>query len=132
MPIEARRHSPRVKLGETAYINFGPGNRGVVRDISDGGLGFSSAAPIQSGREVRFQLPSSDKSGDKYEVVADIAWNDDSRTRGGLRFKTVPAEVRPQLRAWVDQLSFAGPQFPEEKSDRKPPESSVEAEGTVL
>jgi len=131
MSIEARRHSPRVKLSETAYINFGSGNRGVVRDISDGGLGFSATSRIQSDREIRFRLPSSDKSrdksSDKYEVIAEIAWNDDSRTRGGLRFKTVPAEVRAQLRAWMDdqRLPSAG------KSDGNALELGAPTDGTV-
>ncbi len=134
MSIEARRHSPRVKLGETAYINFGSGNRGAIRDISDGGLGVTAAAPIQSGRAIRCRLSSSDqsgnksgdRSGDKYEAVATIAWNDDSRTRAGLRFKTVPPEIHAQLRAWMGQPGPSG-----EKSDTKTPGAGVDAEPAV-
>ena len=41
-----RRHSPRTKLVEIAYIGMGPENGGLVLDVSDGGLSFHAVAPV--------------------------------------------------------------------------------------
>ncbi len=99
MSIEARRHSPRVLLTETAYVNFGSGNRGVILDISEGGLRFKTNTPVDKSDSVRFWLALSRRS----EGAAQVAWTDESRTTGGLRFTTVPPEVRQQIRDWIER-----------------------------
>jgi len=99
MSIEARRHSPRVLLTETAYVNFGSGNRGVILDISEGGLRFKTNTPVDKSDSVRFWLALSRRS----EGAAQVAWTDESRTTGGLRFTTVPPEIRQQIRDWIER-----------------------------
>jgi TPR repeat protein len=101
MAIEARRHSPRYTLSETAYVNFGSGTRGVILDVSEGGLRFKTAAPLDRTDPVRFWLTFSRRN----EGEAHIAWTDESRTTGGLRFTAVPPEIRQQLREWMDHAS---------------------------
>ena len=97
--VEARRHNPRVSLHETAYINFGSGNRGVIVNVSEGGLRFKTATPLVPADSVRFWLTFSRRA----EGIADLAWSDESRTTGGLRFKEVPEEIRQQIREWIDR-----------------------------
>lgn len=97
--VEARRHNPRVSLNETAYINFGSGNRGVIVNVSEGGLRFKTATPLAPADSVRFWLTFSRRA----EGVADLAWSDESRTTGGLRFKEVPDEIYQQIREWIDR-----------------------------
>jgi hypothetical protein len=99
MTIEARRHSPRVSLKEIAYVNFGPGNRGVILDVSEGGLRFKTASPLGKGDTIRFGISQNERT----EGTAQLAWADESRTTGGLRFTTVPAEIREQIRKWVER-----------------------------
>ena len=105
MSIEARRHTPRVLLHETAYVNFGSGNRGVILDISEGGLRFKTNTPVDKSDSVRFWLTFSRRS----EGAAQVAWTDESRTTGGLRFTTVPPEIRQQIREWIERASSDDP-----------------------
>jgi len=100
MTIHARRHSPRVRLNETAYINFGSG-RGTILDVSEGGLQFTTPSrfQFQQSESVKFRFTR----GHGSEVLADLVWTDESRTAGGLRFQSVPREMRDQIRAWIDQ-----------------------------
>jgi len=99
MSVEARRHSPRVKLNETAYINFGAsGYRGMVVDVSEGGLRFKTATALETAKTVHFRLASEHAS----DGVADLAWTNTSRTVGGLRFTSVPPEIRSQIRKWIE------------------------------
>lgn len=98
MTIQARRHSPRFALYETEYVNLGSGTRGLILDVSEGGLRFKTAAPFTEPPQIRFWLGSSrDLEGE-----GSLAWTDESRTVGGLRFKAVPREMRRQLRAWIE------------------------------
>jgi len=98
MTIEARRHSPRFALYETEYVNFGSGTRGVILDVSEGGLRFKTAAPFEQSDPMRFWLSSSRE----LEGQGSLAWTDESRTLGGLRFTAVPREMRLQFRAWIE------------------------------
>jgi hypothetical protein len=105
MSIEARRRTPRVPLRETAYVNFGSGNRGIILDVSEGGLRFKTNAPIDKSDSVRFWLTLSRNS----EGAAQVAWTDESRTSGGLRFTTVPPEIREQIRDWIERAGSDDP-----------------------
>ena len=99
MSIEARRHSPRVKLNESACINFGLGNQGVVLDVSEGGLRFQSDSPVQAGEQISFSFTNDHRS----EAAAELAWSNESGEISGLRFTNLPPELYKQIRAWMDQ-----------------------------
>ena len=120
MAIEARRHSPRFALSETAYVNFGSGNRGVILDVSEGGLRFKTATPIDPSSPVRFWLTFSRRN----EGEAHLAWTDEGRTTGGLRFTSVPSEIRQQLREWIDRADSE----PLEKQAKTPMKAQHEIE----
>lgn len=99
MAIQTRRHKPRVRLNETAYLNFLSGIRGVVVDVSEGGLRFKTSSPLKSGESSKFRFTFSGGG----EVVADLAWTDEARTTGGLSFESLSSEVRQQTRTWTEQ-----------------------------
>lgn len=99
MSIQARRHSPRFALHETVYVNFGANTRAVILDVSEGGLRFKTASPIEQAGPLRFWLTSTRQN----DAEAHIAWTDESRTIGGLRFTSVPVEMRQQFRAWINR-----------------------------
>lgn len=105
MTIEARRHNPRVSLKEITYVNFGSGNRGVILDVSEGGLRFKTASPLGQNEDIHFSL----SQGDRSEGAAQLAWMDESRTTGGLRFTTVPPEIRKQIRQWIERAESTDP-----------------------
>jgi hypothetical protein len=106
MTIQARRRSPRVRLAESAYLNFGSGIRAAVLDISETGLRFKAPSGFQSAssRKLKFAF---NRGG---ELAADLAWTDKSSMTGGLRFESVSPEVRGQIRQWLDQ-SWAKPRL---------------------
>jgi PilZ domain len=98
MSIEARRHTPRVRLNQAAYIKFGSGTRGLVLDVSEKGLRFQTESAFECAEPVRFRLTSDND----YAGEADLAWTDESRTMGGLRFTSVSPEIGAQIRSWMD------------------------------
>jgi len=99
MTIQARRHYPRVRLTESACLNFAAGIRATILDVSETGLRFKAASRFQSAgsRKLKFAF---NRGG---EVAADLAWTDESSMTGGLRFENVSPEVRGQIRQWLDQ-----------------------------
>jgi len=99
-----RRHKPRKKLNEIVYINLHPGNGGIVLDVSESGLSFHAAVPIDRER-VPFRL--SLKSLDAVEIVGKLAWKDETGKSGGLEFANLPDAVRNQILVWLDHPRFA-------------------------
>jgi hypothetical protein len=95
MTLEERRHNPRTKLHHIAYMSFGSGNGAIVLDVSQGGLGFHAATPLESEESVRFRVLG--KSIDRIEVIGDLVWNDQTRKSGGVRFTSLPDEFREQI-----------------------------------
>src|ERR1700735_1817741 len=100
MAIQARRHNPRTKLNGTSPIKFYSGTTGVVLDVSEGGLRFETAAPLDAKASVRFWLGSEHPT----EGTADVAWSNDTKTIGGLHFESLSPEMRLQIRNWIDGL----------------------------
>jgi hypothetical protein len=99
MTIKARRRSPRARLPECAYLNFGSGIRATILDISETGLRFKAPSGFQSAgsRKLKFTF---DRGG---EMTADVAWTDETSMTGGLRFESISLEVLGQIRQWLDQ-----------------------------
>jgi hypothetical protein len=99
MTIQARRRSPRVRLAESAHLNFGSGVRAAVLDISETGLRFKAPSGFNgaASRKLKFAF---NRGG---EMAADLAWTDKSSMTAGLRFESVSPEVRAQIRQWLDQ-----------------------------
>ena len=125
MTLEERRHDPRTKLDRIAYMSFNSGNGAIVLDVSQGGLGFHAAAPIESEEFVRFRL--SEKSVDGIEIIGELAWNDPTKKSGGLRFTGLPDKFREQI-----LLSLGQPQLLPANSTRTETEGpSVNASDSV-
>ncbi len=120
MPRPERRQLPRMTVTGPAYVNLDPNNGGVILNISEGGLCFQSTAPIQRTETVRFWfsyrqpiqgLTSHDDAPTKgvsrfIEVGSELAWTDQTRKIGGLRFTNLPPQAREQIRSWIRQSSL--------------------------
>lgn len=116
-----RRETPRMRVEGLAYINLEPNNGGIILNVSEGGLCFQSAAPVHHTATVRFWYPQGNNGievdGESWstteapespgshfiEADSELAWIDDSRKRGGLRFTNLPAESRKEIRNWIRQ-----------------------------
>lgn len=98
-----RRQTTRTTLNSVVYINFDSDNGGIVLNVSQGGLCFHSVAPVQREGPIRFWFSEQKQ---KIEADGEIAWIDESRKTGGLRFTALPAEGHEQIRYWISQPSM--------------------------
>lgn len=100
-----RRHAPRTKLVEIAYIGMGPENGGLVLDVSDGGLSFHSVAPVQPAETIRFLL--SLRGHSRIEGAGEVVWTNEMRTVCGLKFTSLSAGAREHLNNWTNQSQMS-------------------------
>jgi hypothetical protein len=116
-----RRNSPRIAVNGLAYVNLAPDNGGIVLNVSEEGLCFQSRAPVRSVDSIRFWFsyrsqridagggPASTSEPSRggvsrfIEVASELAWTDDTRKKGGLRFKNLPEVARQQIRDWMHE-----------------------------
>ena len=104
-PVERRSYGRR-RIDALTYIDLGANNGAVLVNLSEGGVGFQSVAPLESGQTVmlKFKLPGEKKH---LESRAEVAWSNESGKRGGLRFVKLSADARAQIRALADDESAA-------------------------
>jgi cell division septation protein DedD len=116
-----RRQVPRMPVKGLAYVNLDSDNGGIILNISEGGLCFQSTGPVRSTDTIRFWFSYCGRhiEADEAEVGKNsvqtrgvsrfietgskLAWTDETRTIGGLRFTNLPAEAREQIRDWIRQ-----------------------------
>lgn len=91
-----RRLTPRKDW--VADINFEPNNGGIVLNLSEGGLGFRSLAPLEPSCPIRFWFSHNNQ---RVQACGELVWIDASQKTGGLRFTAMPAEARAQIRHWT-------------------------------
>ena len=95
-----RRQTIRTPLSSVVYINFDSDNGGIVLNVSEGGLCFHSVAPVQREGALRFWFSEHKQ---RIEADGEIAWIDETRKTGGLRFTALPAEGHEQIRNWISR-----------------------------
>ncbi len=100
MMITERRRSPRMTLKYLAYIDIEPANGGILLNISEGGVSFQSAVPLQPAAMIRFSFSY---GSHRIEANGRLAWTDDTRKRGGLRFTNLSAVARKEICDWIGQ-----------------------------
>ena len=96
---DRRRHRRRLAVKELIGLHLGVGNRGIVVDVSEGGLRVQAASRVQllPASLVRFQIP-----GCSTPVAAscEVAWADDFG-KAGLRFTGFSGNSLHDLRRWL-------------------------------
>ena len=110
-----RRQSARMIVEGFAYINIDPNNGGSVLNVSEGGLCFHSIAPVHRNRTIRFWFAEQDR---RIEGAGELAWMDEAQKTGGVRFTSLSAEAREQIRRWT---SLAAVPLPADKQPRPAP-----------
>jgi PilZ domain len=98
-----RRLTPRKKLDQVVYIDLRPGNGGIVSNISQGGLGFHAVGPVEQAGPIPFWFSLG--VGDRIEAIGELAWTDETKKVGGLRFTDLPESTREQIRNHLGQSS---------------------------
>jgi CelD/BcsL family acetyltransferase involved in cellulose biosynthesis len=98
-PLPERRFYARRRVQPLAFANVGA-NRGVISDISEGGLAIHAAgSEIEAHTStVAFHLPGSQ---DLLEITAQIVWVGESGREAGIRFLNPPESARGRIREWI-------------------------------
>ncbi len=94
-----RRQSPRLSPDGLAFFKIEPDEGGTVADVSEGGVGFHLISPVtvSGSRPVKFSF-----SFDSQNLIygfGELAWLDETRKSGGLKFLRVPEEVLGKIRS---------------------------------
>jgi cell division septation protein DedD len=98
---QEQRLSERTKIERITYVELPSGNGGIVRDVSEGGLGFCAVAPLDSPTSVPVTIRVATPGGLKrVRASGDLAWTDETRKCGGLRFTQLPDESLAEIRRW--------------------------------
>jgi hypothetical protein len=109
MPTMDRRHTPRTKLDQIAYINIEPDNGGIVLNVSGNGLGFHSMVPVERNGGLRLSLQEQNR---RIDICGELVWTDKAQKIGGVRFTTLNAEARDQILDWTHKSDpVAGARF---------------------
>ena len=99
-----RRQTPRTTVEKFVYINIEPSNGGNVLNVSAGGICFHSIAPVQRDRTITVWFSEHNR---RVKIEGELAWMDEARKTGGLRFTSLPAEAREPIRNWITPLVTA-------------------------
>jgi TonB family protein len=106
---DRRRHA-RQRIKSLSYLDLGPGNGGIVLNISEGGLAVQAVGIFIDNPILRidFQLPQSDE---QLAASGQVAWTCESTREAGIQFVDLPENVRTHIREWVSkQAPQAEPQ----------------------
>src|ERR1700689_3301359 len=103
MTIPDRRQSQRVVLDKIRCIQLDLDNSAIVLNISEGGLAFHGFQPIPDAQEIQFSFSLPEHQ--RVQATGELVWRDESNKRVGLRFASLPAAIREQIREWVLQGS---------------------------
>lgn len=98
-----RRHSIRIGLCRISYIRIEPDSGAIVLDLSEDGVGFQAVAPVHRSEQVRFWFSSPIKG--RFKVCGELAWTDETRKRGGLRFLGLTKDARQYVRELLAQAA---------------------------
>jgi trimeric autotransporter adhesin len=98
-PSSERRRTPRTKPVGLTYVKLEPDNGGRLLDVCESGIGFQVVAPVEESG--RIQLWFVLDAASHIEVSGELAWIDDSRRSGGLKFTRPSKQARQQLRDWL-------------------------------
>jgi TonB family protein len=92
--IAEKRHAPRTIPEHLVYLDIKPENGGIVLNISEEGLSFQCVAPVQVGQQLTVCFF---ERSETMHLSGEVAWTDQPRKLGGLRFTQVSEAGRATL-----------------------------------
>ena len=96
---QERRQWARIRPPQLVYVELGADNGGMVRDISEAGIGFCAVSAVIGGEKIPFVFtPDGER---RLQGNAESAWTDETGKVGGLRFLEVSDEFRGKLHSWL-------------------------------
>jgi hypothetical protein len=98
-----RRQKLRIVPNELVFLQLERDDGGTVLDVSEGGLGFETFAPVNQNGPVHFWFSLNLR--DRIEAWGEVVWTNAARKCGGLRFLRLSEEARAQIRRWMTEFS---------------------------
>jgi periplasmic protein TonB len=95
-----RRLQVRQPVSALAYLDIGGDNGGIVLNLSEEGMELQAVGTLDRQTEVnlRIQLPGSQA---RIETAAQVMWLSETNRQAGVRFVSMPSQVRAQIREWI-------------------------------
>ncbi len=93
------RAQHRLELRTLAYVTLDQGNGGIVRNLSQHGIGLQVVAAVRPQQQlrVRFELRFPRL---QVESLAEVVWATSSG-QCGIRFVDMPASLKRQINQWI-------------------------------
>lgn len=98
-----RRQKLRIVPNELVFLQLERDDGGTVLDVSEGGLGFETFAPVNPNGPVHFWFSLNLR--DRIEAWGEVVWTNAAKKCGGLRFLRLSEEARAQVRRWMTEFS---------------------------
>lgn len=98
--FDDRRRHLRHKPTSIIYVSLGPGNGGIVVNLSAGGVSLQAAAKLNAETELalNFRLQGVEQA---IETVGYVAWLDPTHKEVGISFKDLPGNTEQQIAKWI-------------------------------
>lgn len=109
-----RRQNFRKAPEKFAFIQLDRDDGGAVLNISEGGLSFNTFAPVEQKGPIHFWF--SLNLNERIDAWGEVAWTDETKKMGGLRFIRLPERAGRQIREWI-----SGPVSPQGAEERFAP-----------
>jgi hypothetical protein len=92
--LPERRKTPRTTVEAITYISFDADNGGILSNISEEGLCFHAARPVQQTERLRVRFSV---NGTPIEGYVEPIWLDETQKTGGFRFISLSPETDKQI-----------------------------------
>jgi hypothetical protein len=96
-----RRRNLRKAPEKFAFIQLERDDGGAVLDVSEGGLSFSTFGPVEQKGPIHFWF--SLNLNERIDTWGEVAWTDETKKVGGLRFIRLPEKAGQQIREWISE-----------------------------
>jgi len=92
--LPERRKTPRTIVEAITYISFDADNGGILSNMSEEGLCFHAARPVQQSEGLRVSFSV---NGTPIEAYVELIWLDETQKTGGFRFISLSPETYKQI-----------------------------------
>ena len=96
-----RRRTFRKVPEKFAFIQLERDDGGAVLNVSEGGLSFNTFAPVEQNGPIHFWF--SLNLNERIDAWGEVAWTDETKKLGGLRFIRLPERAERQIREWISR-----------------------------
>jgi hypothetical protein len=96
---ERRKNSRQTPPG-LIYVEVGPGNGGMIRDLSTEGFALRAMMPVQPGAEIAFSFALNHYT--RIEGHGKILWVEEQGRVAGIRFIDISVQAQALIQSWLD------------------------------